>query len=90
LGVAYKPRVPYIYKSQPLEIAERLFIEGYSIHIYDEYAEENAKKILPEATFYSSLKECIENSDVLFVGTSTYSGVQTDKPIVNPWKTNTN
>jgi len=86
LGVSYKPSVPYVYASQPIEIASRLLSEGYRVYVYDEYAEENAKKVLLGAVFFSSLAECIEVSDVLFVGTSNYSNVRTDKPIVNPWK----
>ncbi len=90
LGVSYKPNVPYIYGSQPLKIIERLSTEGYDLYIYDPLAEENAKYILKgnlgTIHFCSSLKECVEKSDVIFNGTSNYSSVTLDKPVINPWK----
>lgn len=96
LGVSYKPEVPYIYESQPLKIAERLLLEGYEVHIYDPLAEENAKRFLHEQShiqhnmcvfdFCSSLSECIEKSEVIFIGTANHSSVKLEKPIIDPWK----
>lgn len=85
LGVSYKPHVPYIYDSQPLEIAQKLSEEGYEIHIYDPLAEENAKQVLPQASFHPTIKECIEKGEVIFIGTSDHLNVETDKPVINPW-----
>ena len=83
LGVAYKLGVPYVYESQPLEIARRLLKEGYEIHIYDPLAEQNARQILncPNVHFHPDLGECVRQSDVLFIGTLNYS-----KVVVDPWK----
>jgi len=86
LGVAYKPNVPYIYDSQPLKIAEKLIQSGYQVYIYDPLAEENAKQALKNAHFCSSINECIERAEVIFIGTANYSNIKSKKPIVNPWK----
>lgn len=86
LGVSFKPNVPYIYESQPLKIAGELIKEGYQVYIYDNLAEENAKKVLDKAIFCPSIEKCLNEAEVVFIGTSNYSKVQTNKPIVNPWK----
>jgi UDPglucose 6-dehydrogenase len=86
LGIAYKPNVPYIYESQPLAIAERLIQSGYQVYIYDPIAEENAKQVLKNAYFCSSINECINKAEVIFIGTANYSNIKTKKPIINPWK----
>jgi len=86
LGIAYKPNVPYVTESQALKIAQKLLREGYEIHVYDALAEKEAKTILPNAFFHSNMKDCIENSDVIFIGTSNYADVKTDKHVVNPWR----
>jgi len=86
LGVAYKPNVPYIYESQPLTIAEKLIQSGYQVYIYDPLAEENAKQVLKNAYFCSSINECVDKADVIFIGTANYSNIKTKKPIINPWK----
>jgi len=88
LGVAYKSGVPYVYDSQPLEIATQLMNEGYTLHIYDEMAEEDAKQVLthPNVQFHKSLEDCVEDAEVVFIGTPNYADVETDKPIINPWK----
>lgn len=86
LGVAYKPNAPYIYDSQPLKIAEKLIQSGYQVYIYDPLAEENARQILKNANFCSSINECIDNAEVIFIGTANYSNIKSKKPTVNPWK----
>jgi UDPglucose 6-dehydrogenase len=87
LGVAYKPNVPYVYKSQPLKIAERLIEENHEVYIYDPLAEENAKKVLnSKAHFCSTIDECVDEAEIIFIGTVNYSGVKTDKATVNPWR----
>jgi len=86
LGIAYKPNVPYVTESQALKVAQRLSKEGYQIHVYDPLAEKEAKQMIPEAYFHSTIEGCIENSDVIFIGTSNYVKVKIDKPVVNPWR----
>jgi len=85
LGVAYKPGVPYVYESQSLNIARSLAQEGYNIFVYDPLAEEEAKKVLPEAKYCRSVRDVLLKAEVLFIGTSEFKAVETDKPIVNPW-----
>lgn len=86
LGIAYKPNVPYTDESQPLKIARKLLEEGYEVYIYDPLAEENTKQVLSSAHFCSSASQCMQQADVLFVGTANYSNLKTTKPVVNPWK----
>jgi len=87
IGVAYKPNVPYVNESQPLEIAEQLLSDGYEIFIYDPLAQENAKQALSSDKVYfcSTIKECLEKAEVIFIGTANYSNIKTKKPVVNPW-----
>lgn len=86
LGVAYKPNVPYIYESQSLKIAQQLQSEGYDVYIYDPLAQENAKQVLNNAHFCSSINECLEKAEIIFIGTANYSNIKSEKPIINPWK----
>ena len=86
LGISYKPNVPYIEASQPLEIASILEKSGHQIFIYDPMAEYEAKKVLKSAIFCTSIEECIQLSDILFVGTANYKDMAFDKPTINPWK----
>ena len=86
LGVAYKPNVPYIYESQPIKIAQELLNQNYKVYIYDVLAEEAAKEVLHgEVYFCPTPKECIEKSDVIFIGTPNHKDLKTDKPIISPW-----
>ncbi|HDN73878.1 MAG TPA: nucleotide sugar dehydrogenase [Archaeoglobus sp.] len=86
LGVAYKPNVPYIYESQPIKIAQELLNQNYKVYIYDALAEEAAKEVLHgEVYFCPTPRECIEKSDVIFIGTPNHKDLKTDKPIISPW-----
>lgn len=87
LGIAYKPNVSYVYESQPLKIAQELLADDYQIYIYDPSAQENAKQILKNnAYFCNTIDECLEKAEIIFIGTSNYSNIQTHKPKINPWK----
>ena len=85
--MAYKPNVPYVYESQPLEIAQRLLKEGYEVYIYDPLAEDEARKVLKNSNvkFCKTLGECIDKADVIFIGTANYSNIKINKPKINPW-----
>jgi len=86
LGLAYKPGVPYIDESQSLKIAQRLVNNGFEVFVYDSLAEENAKNELKGDVFFcSSIDECLEKAEVVFVGTLNYRGINTSKPVVNPF-----
>ena len=88
LGVAYKARVSYIDESQPVKIAEKLLADGCEVYVYDPLAEENARKeLMGKVCFCSSENECIEKSDIIFVGTSNFKGVEAKgKIVLNPWR----
>ena len=86
-GVAYKPNVPYVTESQALRIAQRLLEEKCEVYIYDPLAEENAKKKLKGKVHYcSTIEECIEKAEIIFIGTPNYSNIKTSKKVINPWK----
>jgi UDP-glucose 6-dehydrogenase len=87
LGVAYKVGVGYIDESQPIKIAKKLLADGYEVYVYDPLAEENAKKELTgNVCFCSSESECVEKSEVIFVGTSNFGNVEAKgKIVLNPW-----
>jgi len=87
LGVAYKAGVPYIYESQAIEIAKKLLKKKCELYIYDELAEEEARKALTDkhVTFCNTITEVTEKAEVLFIGTPNYKNIKTDKPVVNPW-----
>lgn len=87
VGIAYKPDVPYVYASQPLEIAQRLLHEGYEVYVYDVLAEQNAEQALDKkAHFCTTINECIKQAEIIFIGTTNYSKIRTTKPIINPWE----
>jgi len=87
LGVAYKAGVPYVYESQAIEIAKKLLKKKCELYIYDELAEEEARKTLTDkhVTFCNTITEVTEKAEVLFIGTPNYKNIKTDKPVVNPW-----
>ncbi|KXB04314.1 hypothetical protein AKJ48_02995 [candidate division MSBL1 archaeon SCGC-AAA261O19] len=86
LGVAYKPGVPYIYESQPIKIIQQLQTEDHEIYVYDPLAQENAKRVLGSSVhFCSSIGECLDEAEVIFIGTPDYADVDTNKHVVNPW-----
>jgi nucleotide sugar dehydrogenase len=86
LGISYKPNIPYMEASQPLEIASILEKSGHQIFVHDPLAENEAKKVLKSALFCKTVDECIQLSDILFIGTANYKDVASSKQIVNPWK----
>ena len=87
LGVAYKPKVPYIRESQAIKIAQKLLSKDCELYIYDPLAEKNAKRTLKGNVQYcKSIEECIEKAEIIFIGTPNYSNVKTKKKVINPWK----
>jgi nucleotide sugar dehydrogenase len=88
LGVAYKSGVSYIYESQPIQIAKELLKKGYQVFVYDKMAMETAKTEISEAYFCNSIEECVEKSDIVFIGLpdKDFTELKTDKVIINPWR----
>lgn len=67
LGLSYKPDTNVIEESQPIEIAKILSEKGVSVTVYDPAAMKNAKKVLNRIIFANSLKESVENSDLIII-----------------------
>ena len=87
LGVSFKPNVPYVYDSQPLQIAQHLLANNKEVYIYDPLAEQNAKQSLHGKVYFcNSVSECVRKTQVVFIGTPNFSQVETEKKVVNPWK----
>lgn len=69
LGLSYKPNTNVIEESQSLEIAQILSTKT-SVIVYDPKAMEKAKQVLRDKVVYApSVKECIQNSDVIVIAT---------------------
>ncbi len=91
LGIAYKPNSPYVFESQPIKIIQGILNDKdgskYKFFIHDPLAEENAQEILNSKNifFCSTTNECIEKSEVIFIGTANYSNIKFTKPVINPW-----
>ena len=86
LGISYKPNIPYVEASQPLEIASALEKSGHQVFVHDPWAENEARRVLKSARFCKTVDECMKLSDVIFIGTANYKDVVSGKQIVNPWK----
>ena len=90
-GIAYKPNSPYIFESQPIKIIQEILNNSnenqYNFFIFDPIAEDKAKEYFKNKNinFCSTSNECLEKSDIIFIGTANYSNIQTEKPIINPW-----
>jgi len=93
LGVTYKPGVPLIDESQPVNIIQKLITKGYKVYVYDPMGMENARKKLSgkNIIFCKSMEECVEKADTVFVGTpwkefkQLYSLIN-GKRIIDPWR----
>jgi len=89
LGIGYKPKTPYIFESQPIKIIQLLLNENsdYEFYIYDPMAEENGKKELNDenVSFCPTIEKFLEKSEVVFIGTSNFSNIETSKIKINPW-----
>ena len=89
LGIGYKPNTPYTFESQPIKIIQLLLNESsdYRFFIYDPIAEENGRKDLGNDNFYfcSTIEECLNESEIVFIGTANYSNVKTSKIKIDPW-----
>ena len=88
LGMAFKPNVPYVYNSQPMQIAEKLLKGNFEVYVFDPLASKNLEKVFENCVNFhvcESIEECSKKSDILFIGTKNYSGVKASKQIVNPW-----
>lgn len=67
LGLSYKPDTDVIEESQGLEIAKILSEKKIPVTVYDPAAMKNARQILNNIAFANSLKESVENSDIVLL-----------------------
>lgn len=67
LGLAFKPNTDDMREAPSLVIAHQLLIEGASVIAYDPQAKENAKLLLPDIQYASSIDEAILNADAVFL-----------------------
>ena len=89
LGIGYKPKTPYTFESQPIKIIQLLLNKNSDniFYIYDPMAEDNGKKELDYENVYfcSTIEECLKESEIVFIGTSNYSNIETSKIKIDPW-----
>lgn len=96
LGLSYKPDTNVIEESQSVEIAKELSEKGISVIVYDPAAMENAKRILNKVFFAESLKEAVEESDIIVITTpweefkniepSYFKGKGQQKILIDCWR----
>jgi len=65
LGLSYKPNTDVIEESQGLALAKRLIAQAISVTLYDPAAMENARLVLGDVLFASSMTECTQQADVV-------------------------
>ncbi len=70
LGLSYKPQTPVIDVSPGIALARELLKSGLEIYAYDPLAMDNAKNTLPALKYCNSAKECIANSEIVFICTA--------------------
>lgn len=69
LGVAFKPKTDDIREAPAITIIEALLDFGAEVLIYDPIAQENIKRIFPEAGFCSTAEEACKGADALVIVT---------------------
>jgi UDPglucose 6-dehydrogenase len=67
LGLSYKPETNVIEESQSVEIAKELSEKGIPVIAFDPQAMENAKRVLNKVSFANSLKEAVEQADLVLI-----------------------
>ncbi len=70
LGLSYKPQTPVIDVSPGIALARELLRHGLEVFAYDPMATENAKAVLSELKYCNNSKECIDNSEIIFICTA--------------------
>lgn len=68
LGLAFKPNTDDMREAPSIPITERLVLDGAYVKAYDPIAMDAAKSVLPQAiTYTASVKECIAETDLIFI-----------------------
>jgi UDPglucose 6-dehydrogenase len=75
LGLAFKPGTDDIRESRAIHLVESLLGRGAEVLCHDPQAAENFSKVFSTITYYSSLEECVDDSDAVIIMTewSEYS-----------------
>lgn len=69
LGLAFKPHTDDMREAPSLVIVNQLLTEGAYVVAYDPQAKENAKLLLPDIQYASSVDEAISEADAVFLVT---------------------
>jgi UDPglucose 6-dehydrogenase len=68
LGIAFKPGTHVVEESPTINVIKALLKKGYQIQVFDSAGYDLAKKELGDTvTWCASAKECVENSQLVFV-----------------------
>ncbi|RKD76314.1 UDPglucose 6-dehydrogenase [Sinobaca qinghaiensis] len=68
LGLAFKPNTDDMRAAPSIPVTERLVLDGATVNVYDPIAMDAAKNVLPKAiTYTNTMKECIENAEIIFI-----------------------
>ncbi len=95
LGLSYKPFTDVIEESPGFLLAQQLIKKNITVCLWDPLALDNAERSLGKSARYAgSVKECIENSQVLVITTewSEYKNINSSwfegkpKVIIDPWR----
>jgi UDPglucose 6-dehydrogenase len=69
LGLSYKPNTRVVDESAGVGLARHLRKRGIPVVAYDPIAMDNARAVLPDVTFASSVADCVQQSDAVVVTT---------------------
>ncbi|MFH1611621.1 MAG: UDP-glucose/GDP-mannose dehydrogenase family protein [Patescibacteria group bacterium] len=69
LGLSFKEGTDDIRESIGIDYAHRLIKEGAQVSVYDEYAMENARKVLEGVKFAPSIKDAVKDADAVVITT---------------------
>lgn len=93
LGITYKPNTSLTVESQGLQIAHILQRKRYEVTIYDPSGMESAKRRLKGVKFADSMKQCVRNSETVFLAVpwSEFSKLKAkdfrrDQIVIDPWR----
>jgi UDPglucose 6-dehydrogenase len=67
LGATFKPNSDDVRDAPSLAIAGMLAAAGADVHIYDPEGMENARRVLPEASYEASMHDAVRDADLVCV-----------------------
>ena len=93
LGLSYKPGTPVVEESHIMKIVKSLCGDNCKIFVYEPAGYEHAKKeLLNKVVYCQNIEECLENSDIYFLGNMEKEFEQLEnfvrgknKTIIDPW-----